>query len=117
MSARTVTATVEGQRYEIPEMWLAGATRTRTYPEALQQWHEQAVAEAEFQARKIAPTRAILSHHPKFIGVLCHHRHVLEFHRLDRTFAGSAFQAEISAWQAGYPNRFDRLSAKCCPAA
>lgn len=44
-----ITATVAGQTYQIPAMWLAGATRTRTYPEAIQVWHEQAQAERQMQ--------------------------------------------------------------------
>ena len=60
MSARIVTATVEGQKYQIPEMWLVGITSRRhepmTYPEALNHWHQQAQMEREFNAqqRKVA---------------------------------------------------------------
>jgi hypothetical protein len=50
---RTVVATVEGQEYRIPDMWLVGATHGgRTVAEAVQLWHEQAVMEQEFQAQQ-----------------------------------------------------------------
>jgi hypothetical protein len=44
---RTMTATVEGRSYEIPERWMQGATLggRRSQQEAVQLWHEQALAE------------------------------------------------------------------------
>jgi hypothetical protein len=52
MSARVVIATVEGKTYEIPAMWLVGATRTFGALGAVRQWHDQAVMEAAFNAQK-----------------------------------------------------------------
>jgi hypothetical protein len=56
MTRRTMTATVEGRKYQIPEMWLVGASRTfGGYAGAIRQWVEQAQMEAEFNAqRKVA---------------------------------------------------------------
>jgi hypothetical protein len=54
VSARVLVVTVEGQRYEIPEMWLAGATRTRTIGEAVQLWHQQAMLEEVFRHQREA---------------------------------------------------------------
>jgi hypothetical protein len=42
---RYVTVRVGGATYEIPEMWLVGATRTMTYQQAILHWGEQAMAE------------------------------------------------------------------------
>ena len=44
---RMISATIEGQTYQIPSMWLCGATRNRTLRQALQVWHEQSQMEGE----------------------------------------------------------------------
>lgn len=48
----TVEVRQAGKAYQIPAMWLAGATHSRTYPEAIAAWIEQ--AEAEEEVRRIA---------------------------------------------------------------
>ena len=42
MKARFILATVDGLAYEIPEMWLVGASRSMKVAEAIQYWHAQA---------------------------------------------------------------------------
>lgn len=58
MTGRTTTAKIEGQTYEIPEIWLAGITRARsdrpalTIHEAIIFWHEQAQLEKVWQSQQ-----------------------------------------------------------------
>jgi hypothetical protein len=43
-----LTVTIEGRKYQIPQMWIVGATRTLgTVQAAVQRWHEQAVMAGE----------------------------------------------------------------------
>ncbi len=48
---KMVTATVAGHRYEIPEMWLLGASAGgMRLEQALRYWHEQELAQLAFNA-------------------------------------------------------------------
>jgi hypothetical protein len=52
-----MTATIEGRTYEIPDMWMAGATRFgRSYQEAVLLWHEQHQLEAAAEMGATAAT-------------------------------------------------------------
>jgi hypothetical protein len=43
-----IIVTIEGRKYQIPQMWMVGATRTLgTVQAAVQRWHEQAVMAGE----------------------------------------------------------------------
>jgi hypothetical protein len=48
--ARIVTATVDGCRYQIPEIWLMGMCRdgSRTPEDAVGYWHQQSRMESAF---------------------------------------------------------------------
>lgn len=46
---RMVTAKVDGRTYQIPEMWLIGASTHMTLEQAVRHWHEQALAEMMLQ--------------------------------------------------------------------
>ena len=43
--------------------------------------------------------------------ILCDLGHLIESHKVDRNFGGSAFEAELSFRHEG--DRFDRLARKC----
>lgn len=47
----------------------------------------------------------------KYIAVLCPIGHLIESHKLDEAFAGSAIAAELARRRDG--DRFDRLAARC----
>jgi hypothetical protein len=65
-----------------------------------------------------SPVRAIIRDNTQYgyIVVLCPIGHLIEAHKIDRSYAGSMFEAEL-AWHSTGPNappdRFDRLAAKC----
>lgn len=58
--------------------------------------------------------RAIIRHSKNHISVLCHIGHLLEAHKLDQSFGGSSFEAELAYRHDG--DRFDRLARQCCGA-
>lgn len=47
----------------------------------------------------------------RYIVVLCPLGHIVETHKLDRNYAGSMLECELSNRHEG--DRFDRLAAKC----
>lgn len=57
--------------------------------------------------------RAVIRHNAKhgYIIVLCPLGHLIEAHKLDRSFGGSMFECELGSRHDG--DRFDRLAAKC----
>jgi len=54
---------------------------------------------------------AIIRHTGTHIVILCELGHLIESHKLDTTFGGSMFEAELSFRHAG--DRFDRLALRC----
>jgi hypothetical protein len=57
------------------------------------------------------PKRAIIRMNEKHVSVLCPLGHLLESHKLDRSFGGSSLEAELAFRHEG--DRFDRLAAAC----
>jgi hypothetical protein len=47
------------------------------------------------------------------VVVLCPIGHLIEAHKLDSNFGGSALEAELGAYQTGHETRWHRLAAKC----
>ena len=53
----TVRASVDGETYEIPELWLVGGTRAfGTAEAAIRHWHEQVQLAAAHRQGNICPT-------------------------------------------------------------
>ena len=55
--SRKLTATVDGETYEIPEIWIAGfcqTHRTRTTEDAVMYWHWQSQLAKADQAQNVA---------------------------------------------------------------
>ncbi len=55
--------------------------------------------------------KAIIRYGKTHISILCPIGHLIEAHKLDNSFGGSAFEAELAHRRPG--DRFDRLAAKC----
>ena len=51
MTRKTIPVTIDGTTYEIPQLWLVGATRRQSYADAIAHWHEQAQLEAGIRDR------------------------------------------------------------------
>jgi hypothetical protein len=49
---RTLRVTVGKQVYLTPEVWLAGTARTMTVQAAIQQWHDQAQMQRQFNRQR-----------------------------------------------------------------
>lgn len=70
--------------------------------------------------RQIPQVRARAVHFDSHISMLCPAGHLIATIMLDRKingtnpFGGSAGEMELSNFQHGRPNRFDRLAKECC---
>lgn len=57
--------------------------------------------------------RAIIRFTKTHCEVLCSKGHLLEARKLDKTWGGSMFEAEVAEHQEGTYNRFDRAARRC----
>ena len=57
--------------------------------------------------------RAMVRVNDGYCIVLCHLGHLVDLRKLDETWGGSMFEAEVGDRQAGQPNRFDRMAEAC----
>ena len=55
--------------------------------------------------------RAIVRHDKKHISILCAQGHLIEWHKLDRSYGGSSLESELGSRH--YGDRFDRLAWAC----